>query len=55
MRAGAMLLEHIGFTDEAIRLTKSLDDCAAEKKFIITGRQTGATTDEFAAYIIEKI
>ena len=55
MRAGAMLLEHIGFTDESKKLNAAMDRCAAEKKFVITGRSDGATTERYASYITDNI
>jgi len=54
MRAGAMLLSHIGYTAEGELFTKALDICGnTEKKLVITGRDTGCTCDEFAAYVME--
>ena len=54
MRAGAMLLSHIGFTKEGELFTKALDICGnTEKKLVITGRDTGCTCDEFAEYVME--
>lgn len=56
IRAGAMLLSHIGYTKEAEKLYKALDICTTEeKKIVITGRDTGATSEEFANYIMETI
>ena len=51
LRAGAMLLEHIGYADEAKRLEAALDRCAKEKKITVTGRSDGATTEEYANYV----
>ncbi|MDD2268061.1 MAG: isocitrate/isopropylmalate family dehydrogenase [Eubacteriales bacterium] len=54
LRAGVMLLEHIGCADKAEALTKALDFCMFEdKKFVITGRDTGATTKQFGEYVLE--
>lgn len=56
IRAGAMLLAHIGFTEEADKLYKALDICTiTEKKLVITGRETGATSEEFANYLMDTI
>jgi len=55
LRASVMLLEHIGKVDKARRLEKALDRCAAEKKYIITGRETGATCEQFADYVMETL
>ncbi|GHU77290.1 isocitrate dehydrogenase [Clostridia bacterium] len=56
IRAAAMLLEHIGYTTEAQKLYKALDICTVtEKKLTITGRDTGATSAQFADYIMDTI
>ena len=55
LRAGAILLEHIGYAAEAEKLEMALDKCAAEKKIILTGRANGATTAEYADYIAGSI
>ena len=56
IRAGAMLLNHIGYVKEADKLYKALDICTiTEKKLVMTGRDTGATGEEFANYIMETI
>ncbi len=54
IRAGAMLLNHIGYHEQAEKLYKALDICTVEeKKLVMTGRDTGATGAEFADYIME--
>ena len=54
IRAAVMLLEHIGYADRAKKLERALDICMyEEKKLTITGRDTGATSAEFADYIME--
>jgi isocitrate dehydrogenase (NAD+) len=54
IRAGAMLLNHIGFTDAGRRLEMALDICGRfEKRLVVTGRDTGAKGSEFADYILE--
>lgn len=56
IRAGAMLLAHIGYNKEANSVYKALDICTiTEKKLVITGRNTGATSEEFADYLMETI
>ncbi len=56
IKAAAMLLEHIGFTEKAKRLEMALDICTQyEKKIVVTGRSNGATTAEMADYIIETL
>ncbi len=54
IRAGAMLLSHIGYQAEADKLYKALDICTiTEKKLVMTGRADGATGEEFANYLME--
>jgi isocitrate dehydrogenase (NAD+) len=56
IRAGAMLLRHLGFEDRAARLEMALDVCGNyEKRLVITGRDTGATGEQFADYIMETL
>lgn len=55
IRAGAMLLSHIGYQAEADKLYKALDLCSDEKKCVLTGRADGATGAEYADYIMETI
>ncbi|MGB8452308.1 MAG: isocitrate/isopropylmalate family dehydrogenase [Anaerocolumna sp.] len=56
IRAGAMLLAHIGYIAESDKLYKALDICTiTEKKLVITGRNTGATSAEFADYLMSTI
>jgi isocitrate dehydrogenase (NAD+) len=56
IRAGAMLLSHIGYQAEADKLYKALDICTVtEKRLVLTGRNTGATSSEFADYLMETI
>ena len=54
--ACVMLLSHIGLQDRADKLERALDICSfEEKKYVITGRDTGATCDEFGAYVMETL
>lgn len=56
IRAGAMLLSHIGYQNQADKLAKALEVCTVtEKKYIVTGRSDGITGAEFADYILEKV
>lgn len=56
IRAGAMLLNHIGYQDTAKKLEMALDICGQyEKKLVMTGRPTGATGRDFCNYILETI
>ena len=56
IRAGAMMLEHIGFTELGGRLSKALDICGQfEKKISITGRDTGCTGKELGDYVVATV
>ena len=56
MRAGAMMLEHIGFVELGNKLHKALDICGQyEKKIVITGRDTGTTSKEFGEYLMNTV
>ena len=56
IRAGAMLLGHIGYTDLGDRLSEALAICTTtEKRLSMTGRSDGATGEAFADYILEKV
>ena len=56
LRAGAMLLEHIGFEDIGGKLHKSLDICGQyERKVVMTGRDTGATSQEYGDYVMSTV
>lgn len=53
IRAGSMLLNHIGYVALAKKLEMALDICGQyEKKLVMTGRSTGATGNEFCDYIM---
>lgn len=54
IRAAAMMLRHIGFGTKAENLEMALDVCGQyEKKLVITGRDNGATAEEFGNYLME--
>jgi isocitrate dehydrogenase (NAD+) len=56
IRAGVMLLQHIGFTDQGRQLEMALDVCSSfERKVVVTGRPSGAKGSEFADYILETL
>ncbi|MGC8815114.1 MAG: isocitrate/isopropylmalate family dehydrogenase [bacterium] len=56
IKAGAMLLEHIGYKDKAEKVNMALKIAGQyERKLVITGSSNGATTKEFADYILELI
>ncbi len=56
IKAAALLLNHIGFTEKAKKLEKALEICATfEKKIVLTGRDDGATGEEYAKYIMDTL
>ena len=56
LRAAVMLLSHIGYQEKADKLERALDVCTlTEKRLTITGRDTGATCQEFGNYVMEKL
>lgn len=56
LRACVMLLSHIGYVDESAKLERALDICSfEEKKLIITGRDTGATCEQFGNYVMDTL
>jgi isocitrate dehydrogenase (NAD+) len=56
IRAGAMMLEHIGFPKLGQRLNRALDLCGQyEKKLVITGRSTGATAQQLGDYVLDTV
>lgn len=56
LRAAAMLLSHIRYQEKSDKLTRALDICSFEEKHLtITGRDTGATCEEFGNYVMETI
>ncbi|MFW9938648.1 MAG: isocitrate/isopropylmalate family dehydrogenase [Candidatus Thorarchaeota archaeon] len=56
IKAAALLINHIGFVQKAKKLEMALDICATfEKKLKMTGRDNGATGEEYAKYIMDTI
>lgn len=56
LRAAVLLLSHIGYQQEADKLSRALDICMfEEKKLSITGRDTGATCEDFGEYVMQTI
>jgi isocitrate dehydrogenase (NAD+) len=56
IRAGALLVEHIGFPDLARRLDRAMDICSQyERKVVLTGRSNGATAKQLGDYILETV
>ena len=56
VRAGAMMLRHIGFPDKGKLLEMALDITGQfEKKLTMTGRDNGADGREFCDYILDTV
>ena len=56
LRATVMLLSHIGRQAEADKLEAALDFCMfKDRKLTITGRDTGATCEQFVEYVKETL
>ena len=56
LRAVVLMLSHIGRQAESDKLAAALDECMfGERRLVITGRPGGATAEEFAAYVNEKL
>ena len=56
VRAGAMLLEHIGFTELGRKVHQALEVCGQyERKVVMTGRSSGATGKEFGDYLLSSV
>ena len=56
LRASSMLLQHIGFSELAKRLTLALEICVrSDARVKVTGRSSGATGEEFGQYVLETI
>jgi isocitrate dehydrogenase (NAD+) len=54
IKAVAMMMNHIGEPEKGRKLEMALDVCTQfEKKLVMTGRDTGATGDEFAQYVLD--
>ena len=56
LKASAMLLQHLGYADLGRRLDMALEVCGQyERKIVTTGRDTGATGDEYGAYVADTV
>ncbi len=56
LRACVMLLNHIGYAEYSAKLERALDICSfEEKKLVITGRDNGATCEDFGNYVMETL
>ena len=50
------MLEHIGYMDIGAKLHKAIDICGQyERKLVMTGRDTGATSTEFGEYLMNTV
>lgn len=53
IRASAMLLRHIGYPEKAERVEMAMEMCGQfEKRMVITGRDTGASGEEYTRYLL---
>jgi len=56
IKAAALLLNHVGYTEQSRKLEMALDICSQyEKKLKLTGRSDGATGEDYAKYIMETL
>jgi isocitrate dehydrogenase (NAD+) len=56
IKGAAMLLNHIGYHEKSKKLEMALDICSQfEKKVKLTGRDDGATGEEYAEYIMDTV
>jgi len=56
IRAAAMMINHMGYSERGKNLEMALDICGQyEKKLAITGRDTGATGAELSDYLMETL
>jgi len=56
MRAGAMMLEHIGYAELGKKLHMALDVCGQyERKVVMTGRSNGGTSRQFGEYLMQTV
>jgi len=56
VKGASMLLNHIGYPEKSKKLEIALDICSQfEKKIKLTGREDGATGEEYAKYIMDTL
>jgi isocitrate dehydrogenase (NAD+) len=54
IRAGALMLNHMGFNDRGRKLEMALDVCGQyEKKLVMTGRDDGAVGRDYCDYLLD--
>ena len=56
IKAASLLIEHLGYKEQFNKLEMAIDICANfEKKYVMTGRDTGATGADYAQYLMDTI
>lgn len=56
LKASAMLMSHIGYSELGRKLDMALEVCGQyERKVKVTGRDTGATGDEYGSYVADTV
>jgi isocitrate dehydrogenase (NAD+) len=56
VRAGAMMINHLGFPERGKKLEMALDICGQfERKLVMTGRDTGAAGQEYCDYLLATV
>ncbi len=54
IKAASLLINHLGYKEQHNKLEMAIDICANyEKKYVMTGRDTGATGEEYAKYLMD--
>ena len=54
IKAASLLINHLGYKEQHNKLEMAIDICANyEKKYVMTGRDTGATGEEYAQYLMD--
>ena len=54
IKAASMLLQHIGYVEDAQKIQMALDITTQyEKKYKITGRDNGASGEDFTNYVLD--
>lgn len=56
IKAASMLMRHIGYVNQSDKLDQALDICTqSERKIVITGRENGATAEQFTDYLLKTV
>jgi isocitrate dehydrogenase (NAD+) len=56
IKAASLLINHLGYADEHKKLEMAIDICANfERKYVMTGRDTGDTGADYAQYLMDTI